>query len=329
MNKRARSKNAYLSSFIVAPGVWGMKDLFVNIYMIHNPIDNNWVLVDAGLKSSAPKIRMLAEELFWPDTRPSAIVLTHAHFDHVGSLNTLAEEWETPIYAHVMEKPYLTGMSSYPPPDPSVGGGLMSAMSWAYPKGPIDVSKRLNILPADGSIPGLPGWQYIHTPGHAPGHISLYREVDGVLLAGDAFVTTKQESVVSVFFQSKQLSGPPKYFTYNWTSAAASVRTLADLNPDIVATGHGQPMRGEAMRRSLHNLAENFEALAVPAHGRYLNDPAHVNEEGVQYFPPPNHYSIFLKYVGFATAVLVGVLLAKKYTQKRTKRKQLFKFSHN
>ncbi|HET9277386.1 MAG TPA: MBL fold metallo-hydrolase [Flavitalea sp.] len=323
--ERVAKKDLYLNCFNVAPGVWGLKDLFVNVYMIHNAVDNNWVLIDAGLKTSAPKIRRMAEHLFWPDTRPSAIVLTHAHFDHVGSLNTLAEEWEIPVYAHAMEKPYLTGLSSYPPPDPSVGGGLMSSMSWLYPKGPIDIERRLQVLPQDGSIPGLPEWRYFHTPGHAPGHISLYRQRDGVLIAGDAFVTTKQESSISVILQSKKMSGPPKYFTYNWESAARSVRTLADLNPEVVATGHGKPMRGADMRRSLHNLADHFEELAVPSHGRYVGAPALVNEEGVQYLPPVGSYGLILKIAGLTAIAIVGLLLTKKYTKK----KALFDFNYN
>ncbi len=324
--EKVAKKDLYLNCFNVAPGVWGLKDLFVNVYMIHNPVDNNWVLIDAGLKTTAPKVRQMATHLFWPDTRPSAIVLTHAHFDHVGSLNTLAEEWEVSVYSHFMEKPYLTGISSYPPPDPSVGGGLMSAMSWAYPKGPIDIKNRFEALPQDGSVPGLPEWRYIHTPGHAPGHISLYRQSDGVLIAGDAFVTTKQESAISVMLQSKELCGPPKYFTYNWASAARSVRTLADLNPDIVATGHGKPLRGQEMRRSLHNLADHFEELAVPSQGRYVGDPALVNENGVQYVPPANNYGLILKAAGLTAVAVVGFLLAKNYTKKK---KSLFNFSYN
>lgn len=310
-------KDMYLNSFNVAPGVWGLKDLFVNVYMIHNPVDNTWVLIDAGLKTSAPKIRRMAEHLFWPDVRPSAIVLTHAHFDHVGSLRMLAEDWDVPVYAHQMEKPYLTGLSSYPPPDPSVGGGLMSAMSWVYPKGPINIESRLQILPQDGTIPGLPEWKYIHTPGHAPGHISLFRQRDALLIAGDAFVTTKQESAISVMRQSKEVSGPPKYFTYNWTSAGTSVRALADLNPEIVATGHGKPMHGVEMRRSLHNLANRFEQLAVPSTGRYVGDPALVNGEGVQYIPPANTSNMLLKVAGLTAAAVVGFLLTKNYTRKK------------
>jgi glyoxylase-like metal-dependent hydrolase (beta-lactamase superfamily II) len=310
-------KDMYLNSFNVAPGVWGLKDIFVNVYMIHNPVENSWVLIDAGLKTSAAKIRRMAEHLFWPDIRPSAIVLTHAHFDHVGSLNTLADEWEVPVYAHTMERPYLTGISSYPPPDPSVGGGMMSAMSWVYPKGPINIETRLQLLPPDGTVPGLPEWKYIHTPGHAPGHISLYRQRDGVLIAGDAFVTTKQESAISVMLQSKEISGPPKYFTYNWTSAATSVRTLAELNPEVVATGHGKPMKGVEMRRSLHNLAERFEELAVPSQGRYVGDPALVNQEGVQYIPPTQTYGMILKIAGLTAAAVVGFLLTRNYKRKK------------
>lgn len=324
--EKIAKKNLHLNAFTVAPGVWGIKDIFVNVFMIHNPIDNNWVLIDAGLKTSAPKIRKMAEDLFWPDTRPSAIVLTHAHFDHVGSLKTLAEEWDIPVYAHYMEKPYLTGQSSYPPPDPSVGGGLMSAMAWAYPKGPIDIGGRLEILPRDGSIPGLPEWKYIHTPGHAPGHISLYRQRDGVLIAGDAFVTTKQESAVSVMLQHKEVCGPPKYFTYNWDSAARSVRALATLDPETVATGHGKPMRGAEMRRSLHSLADHFEEVAVPSSGRYVGDAALVNEEGVQYVPPANNYGMLLKLAGLTAAAVVGFLLTKNYTRKK---KSLFNISYN
>lgn len=324
--EKVAKKNLHLNAFSVAPGVWGMKDLFVNVFMIHNPVDNNWVLIDAGLRTSAAKIKNIAEDLFWPDIRPSAIILTHAHFDHVGSLSTLAEEWEIPVYAHYMEKPYLTGQSSYPPPDPSVGGGLMSAMSWAYPKGPIDIKGRLEILPRDGSIPGLPEWKYIHTPGHAPGHISLFRQRDAVLIAGDAFVTTKQESAVSVMLQHKEICGPPKYFTYNWDSAARSVRALANLNPETVATGHGKPMRGAEMRRSLHNLADHFEEVAVPSSGRYVGDAALVNEEGVQYVPPANHYGKLLKLAGLTAAAVVGFLLTKNYAKKK---KSLFNISYN
>jgi len=309
MKKEKINKRMYIDWYSVAPGVWRIRDLFVNMYLIHNPSDNKWVLLDAGLKTSAPKIKKVAEHLFWPDTAPAAIVLTHAHFDHVGSLKKLAEQWDVPVYAHALEKPYLTGVSKYPPPDPSVGGGLMSLMSFTYPRGPVDVADRLLVLPEDGTIPVLPEWRYLHTPGHAPGHISLYRQRDKLLLAGDAFVTTCQESALAVMMQKRELHGPPKYYTYNWQSAERSVRVLADLEPEIAATGHGQPMAGETLRAELRNLANHFSERAIPSSGRYVGDPALVNYQGVQYTPPPKTKNLVLTVAGITAAALIGVLL--------------------
>lgn len=279
-------KDVYTNFFEVCPGVWGMKDVFVNMYMVLNPFEGNWVLIDAGLKWSAPKIRKMANQLFGENTRPSAIILTHGHFDHVGSLESLAEEWDVPIYAHYLELPYLTGKSSYPPADPTVGGGLMASASWLYPVSPINVWSRVNVLPGDGRIPGLPEWKYIHTPGHAPGHISLFRTRDGVLIAGDAFVTTKAESALSVMMQTRKISGPPKYLTYDWHQARESVRKLADLGPEIVATGHGRPMSGPEMRSDLYILSRNFDEVALPEHGRYVASAAAADSTGVIYVPP-------------------------------------------
>lgn len=311
MKREKISRQMYIDWHTVAPGVWRIKDVFVNMYLIHNPSENKWVLVDAGLKTSANKIRKVANHLFWPESRPAAIILTHAHFDHVGSLRKLADEWDVPIYAHALEKPYLTGVSSYPPPDPSVGGGLMSLISFTYPKGPIDVSDRLLPLPEDGTVPELPEWKYYHTPGHAPGHISLFRQRDKLLLAGDAFVTTNQESAWSVITQNKKMHGPPKYFTYNWISAERSVKTLAELEPAIAATGHGKPMEGEELRHALHHLADHFRELAVPHSGRYIDEPALVNYDGVQFTPPSKSRNLVLTVVGITTAAVVGFIVAR------------------
>ena len=124
--------------FEVAQDVWGTKDIFVNMYIVRNPEDNTWVLVDTGLKSSAAKIKKMAEALFGPDSKPQAILLTHGHFDHIGSMMQLAAEWDVTVYCHYLELPYLSGKSAYPPADPSVGGGLMSSASWLYPKSPVN-----------------------------------------------------------------------------------------------------------------------------------------------------------------------------------------------
>jgi glyoxylase-like metal-dependent hydrolase (beta-lactamase superfamily II) len=305
------------NSFTVAPGIWGRKDAFVNYYMIQDQTSGSWALVDAGLPWSAATIRNMAKELFGAGSRPAAIILTHGHFDHVGALKTLAEEWDVPVYAHYMEVPYLTGKSAYPPPDPSVGGGMMSLMSFMYPKNPIDVQDYIKKLPSDSSIPGFPEWQFIHTPGHTPGHISLFREKDKVLIAGDAFVTTKAESAIYAITHMQHLSGPPKYFTSNWASAKLSVIKLAALDPEIIASGHGKPMQGEEMRRELNNLSRHFDQLAVPAQGRYINEPAMANENGVISVPKvTEQVPSLIKFVGVTVALFSIGLLAYHQVRK-------------
>jgi glyoxylase-like metal-dependent hydrolase (beta-lactamase superfamily II) len=134
------SKTKY---FKVAPGVWGMKIIFVNIYMVAS--DDHWVLIDTGLKGSAGRILQMADELFG-GVPPEAILLTHGHFDHRGAAEELLNVWQVPIYAHSMELPYLTGQSAYPPPDPTTGGGLMSLASFLYPKKPIDLKPFIKII---------------------------------------------------------------------------------------------------------------------------------------------------------------------------------------
>jgi glyoxylase-like metal-dependent hydrolase (beta-lactamase superfamily II) len=306
--------------FKVAPDIWGTKDIFVNMYIVRNPEDGSWVLIDTGLKSSAAKIKKMAASIFGPDSRPAAILLTHGHFDHVGSLKKLADDWHVNIYCHYLELPYLSGKSPYPPADPTVGGGLMSMASPFYPKKPINVETRLHILPPDGSVPFLPNWQYIHTPGHAPGHVSYFRNRDKVLVAGDAFVTTKPESAMSVMWQPKKVSGPPKYLTYDWEAAKNSVRKLDDLGPNIVATGHGQVMSGEQMRMALTNLAVHFDEMALPSKGRYLNDPAVTDASGVMYVPPrqKRNYTGLLIALGVAVAVTgLGLYLLSQNKKKK------------
>jgi glyoxylase-like metal-dependent hydrolase (beta-lactamase superfamily II) len=276
----------------VAPDVVCVPLTLVNVYLVGPPGagDRGWVLVDAGLSLSVGAIRAAAARTFGPDSRPAAIVLTHGHFDHVGSVRELSERWDAPVYAHPLELPYLTGRSDYPPPDPTVGGGMMAFLSPLYSRAGIDLGPRVNPLPTDGSVPGMAGWRWVHTPGHAPGHVSLFREADRVLIAGDAFVTTKQESALAVLTRVPMVCRPPAYFTIDWPAARESVRALARLRPEVAATGHGVPIRGDGMRRQLDALAAHFDR-AVPADGRYVRRPAVADERGVRFIPPavPNH----------------------------------------
>lgn len=255
-----------------APDVLCLRTVISNVCMVGKPgaKGGEWVLVDAGVEGSGPQIRQAALERFGRDRPPALIVLTHGHWDHVGALRELCEHWDVPVYAHERELPYLTGQAQYPQQDPTVGGGMIARLSPLMPNGGTDVSGRVRALPDAGAIPAMPGWRWIFTPGHTPGHIALFRAADRVLLSGDAFVTVEQESASAVLRQEPEIDGPPAYWTVDWPTAKWSVAQLAKLRPLVVAAGHGLPMRGSELQRRLETLVTDFDRIAVPPQGRWV-----------------------------------------------------------
>lgn len=244
----------------------------VNVCFFGQPGDqNDWVLIDAGMPRSAENLIQEAEKLFGKNNPPKAIILTHGHFDHVGALVELVEHWNVDVYAHEMELPYLSGVKNYPEPDPTVDGGLLAKVSKLYPNEAIKLGSSAKALPLDGTVPGMEGWHWVHTPGHTPGHISLFRSADRTLIAGDAFVTVKQESLYKVVLQKKEISGPPRYLTPDWEAARRSVEELNALQPARTITGHGRPMEDGELAENLDLLVRDFEKIAVPEHGRFVD----------------------------------------------------------
>jgi len=263
-----------------APGVARLGVVFVNVFAVGEP-GGPWMLVDSGLAGSAGLIRRAVAERF--GRCPEAILLTHGHFDHIGSARDLADGWGVPIYAHPLETPYLTGRSDYPPRDPTMGGA-MAQMSRLMPDHGYDFGERVRTLPADGGVPKLAGWRWMHTPGHTPGHVSLFREADGVLLAGDAFATMNLDSWTAYLTRKRELSRPSPPFTFDWETTRRSVARLADLEPRVVAAGHGLPIAGDHVAAELRSFAGR---LLPPRRGRYVASPPRADERGVTELPPP------------------------------------------
>ena len=170
-------------------GPWGRTQ--TNAYLVRDGA--SWILVDTGWKSDGPRLREAARSLLEPGLAPSAILLTHAHPDHGGSARELAEAWCCPVYAHPAELALATGdfaaMARYAGPlDRWLILPLMRAIGRRRREAALAGSSLAGIarpLRRGGVIPGVDGWEWIHTPGHTPGHVAYVRGRDRVVLSGD------------------------------------------------------------------------------------------------------------------------------------------------
>ena len=194
----------------VAPLIVGLRIVLVNVYAIADE-SGRWMLIDTGLPHSQARIRRWAEEHFGRGARPTGILLTHGHFDHAGSVKALAEDWEVPVYIHPLEEQYVTGEVAYPPPDPTVGGGLMSLLSKLYPRGPVlhvDVLLPMNdLVPLDHVVDG-------------------HRQ-RGCIILGDSCVSRTENVLDQVIIRSRQIT--PDERRRNRLVPLATLRALENL----------------------------------------------------------------------------------------------------
>ena len=236
----------------VAPGVYCLRTgrgiTEANVYLIRS--GPAWVLIDAAWPHRGQLIKSAAESLFGPGARPAAILLTHIHPDHSGSALELARIWDLPVYVHPSELPLAAGryLPEYGNP---LDRWLVAPLLRLLPRRKIEASISRNSLEGtaraldpDGSVPGLPDWQAIPTPGHTPGHVAFFRSRDRVLITGDAILTVNLNSARDLLAGRHRISGPPYISTWNWPAAKQSVAILARLQPRVLACGHGRPVSG-------------------------------------------------------------------------------------
>src|SRR5512140_1987641 len=157
--------------------------MVVNCHLVRE--DDGFTLVDTNIGGSANAILDAAKQLAAPIKR---IVLTHAHIDHVGSLDALHQLLpEADIAISARDARFLTGDRSLDPDEPQV------KLRGGYP---ICTTKPTRLLNAGDYVGSL---EVIATPGHTPGHVSFFDHRDGTLIAGDAFTTQAGTSTGGTF----------------------------------------------------------------------------------------------------------------------------------
>ena len=242
-----------------------------NLYLVRS--EGSWTLIDAGWAGDAPEIVRAAETTFGPATPPQAIFLTHCHPDHSGAARELARHWSCPVYVHAQELPLALGdyaalRAHAAPLDAWLILPLLRALGRERCQRILREGSLRGVAQAfdpQRELPGLADWRVIPTPGHTPGHTAFFRSRDHVLICGDALATVELNGPLSLLAPKPGLSGPPWCSTWDWGKAQAALLQLAELEPFVLACGHGPPMIGAGTASALRNfVAELVPPTAAP-----------------------------------------------------------------
>ncbi len=215
---------------------------FVNVQLIRE--DDGLTLVDTGMSGSANAILAAAKHFGAPIRR---IALTHAHIDHVGSVDALHELLpEAEIMISARDSRFLHGDMSLDP------GEDQAKLRGGYPL--IKTMPTRLLQPGDfvGSL------EVIASPGHTPGHISFFDRRDGTLLAGDAYSNksgTTTAGTLRLLFPFTAMA------TWSKPTGLHSAEALLALQPTRMAVGHGKVLENPipAMERAIAEAQRSIE----------------------------------------------------------------------
>lgn len=187
----------------------------INCYVIDD------ILVDAGIRSSANKILNAIKH-----SDITKHVLTHAHPDHQGASSIVCTKRNIPLLTSVIEKEHAeSGKVIYDYPNNRHWIAKFQQRYWA------GSGHKVSHLLREGDEVG--SFTVIETPGHSKGHISLFREKDGVLIVGDTLVNMNLLTTIP------GLHEPPGLFTTDRIENRKSIHKLFNLKPKILCFGHG------------------------------------------------------------------------------------------
>jgi glyoxylase-like metal-dependent hydrolase (beta-lactamase superfamily II) len=225
-----------------AEGIHRIEDAHTNWYLVED--GGRLTIVDTGLPRSWQSLQSGVRELGRSMADIDAVVLTHAHFDHMGFARRAAQELGVSVWAHERERSVVSHPWRY---DHERGRlayfrhpqfvrifAEMTAMGALFVRGLEAVREYEPGQVLD--VPGRP--QIVFTPGHTHGHCSLLLADRGAVVVGDAFVMldpyTGREGPCVVAGAA----------TADSNQALASLEALADLDAQVALTGHGPAWKG-------------------------------------------------------------------------------------
>ncbi|SDX16510.1 Glyoxylase, beta-lactamase superfamily II [Marininema mesophilum] len=215
-------------------------DSFGERSIIHPTVieqDDYAILIDAGYPGQLSFFREEMEKAGVPLEMTSKIIITHQDIDHIGSLPAILNEipGKVEVLAHSLEKPFIQGDR------PLIKGQALLKGVEAWPKEKQQEMNQLKTLfenppkshvdqtiSGGDELPYVGGLAVIDTPGHTPGHISLYHPPTKTLITGDA-----------LFVMDGKLVGPPPQLTIDMESAIASVKGLMEYDIERLICYHG------------------------------------------------------------------------------------------
>ncbi len=212
-----------------------------NCYLVRE--DDGFTLIDTNMSGQEQAIMQAANKLGASITR---IVLTHAHVDHVGSLDALHNILpDVPVAISERDARFMTGDKSLDQTEPQV------PLRGGYP---ICKTKPTQLLHEGDRIGSL---EVISTPGHTPGHIAFLDTRNGALIAGDAFQTQGGVAVSGTF---ELLFPLPAMATWHKGLALESARKLLALSPSMLAVGHGRMLSNPQaeMKRAIQTMERSL-----------------------------------------------------------------------
>ncbi|MCD9022553.1 MBL fold metallo-hydrolase [Cohnella sp. NL03-T5] len=206
-------------------------------------------LIDTGFPKQLEQLREAIESYDISFAKLNRIILTHQDIDHIGNLPDVIQgsAIKIEVMAHEFEKPYIQGeqrilrftdeaiarIDKMPAQIPESFKKGLKALMLNPPCAPVD-----RTITGGESLPGFERITVLDTPGHTPGHISLYHEPSRTLIAGDALVV-----------RDGQLYGPDPQTTLDMTTAMLSLRKLSEFDIGTVVCYHGGLFKGNTNER--------------------------------------------------------------------------------